>query len=89
MNISKQKKGIINSLGCYGRNVEITHLVSTMDSNLVTYYVHFTQGQEDNIKRTFDITVEKTHLIWLTSDYIGLPFDIIERIKKSLVGTNK
>lgn len=83
MNISKQISAIKDCLH-HERNVEVTYLVSTFDSNIVTYYVKWTVGTNDQINRKIELTVEKNKVFWIVTDYVGNTMNFIDSLRKAI-----
>lgn len=85
MNISAQTKAIKNCLQTQcRRNVEVDYFVSTMDSNIVTYYVRWTEGSHDQINRKIELTVEKSKVFWIVTDYVGNTMTFVDSLRKAI-----
>ena len=82
MCISKQIQAIKNCF--YGREAEVTYMVSTYDSDNVTYYVKFSCGTTNQFKREFEITVCRNKIIWLVTDEVGMCISEFDRLKKAI-----
>lgn len=83
MNISKQISAIKDCLR-YERNVEVTYVVSTFDTNIVAYYVTWTAGTNDQINRKIELTVKKNKVFWIVTDYIGNTVTCLDSLRKAI-----
>lgn len=83
MNISKQVKAIKEALH-FERNVEVTYHICEEDTDIVTYYVSFTQGTNDQINRKIELTVSKNRLVWAVTDYIGISNNVYNSLEKAI-----
>lgn len=68
----------------YSKTVEVTYRVSETDNNIVTYYVSYTIGSNDNIVRRFEITLEKYKVIWLVTDEVGMSMSAFDKLQKAI-----